>query len=293
MRWTPYMDDCLTILWDAQEAPLDRNLVLQVKLQLIVDEVARITLNGETSDLRVLHIMQAKILRSRFDDVMAQISPELQSDSKLPTNQGHNSLPWLFLILLPVALRTLVQATEISICSIGILNTTPTPPSSLPDTQRPTSLLACLQGIKAWLSTFLAIPPSKYILFSFALYAQLSQVIFLLYRLSTIEDPDWDLEVVRQEANVLDVLDQVIDRLSRVSREAEIICDAAEADSFSTAIKAIKYMRSTWESVLCPPTVGLVTPAVENLDEIMVQELNMDLPEGFGGWLTEGWSWDG
>jgi len=84
VRWTPYMDDCISVLWEMREAPLDSSLVIQVKLQLIAEEAIKVSRSvGEATDQhRMLQHMQIKLLRNRLSEVKAMIPPELMNDSK-------------------------------------------------------------------------------------------------------------------------------------------------------------------------------------------------------------------
>lgn len=74
-------------------------------------------------------------------------------------------------------------------------------------------LYACLTTVKSALDNFFKLPSAEYAGFSFPFFTQLSRYIAVLYKLSTLNDPNWDTSLVRSTVDLLLVLDQVISNL--------------------------------------------------------------------------------
>lgn len=85
LRWTSHMAECLKIVDEQMEAPLDRILVYQVRLQRISDE-APCTLmitNSELSEqTRLLRSFQTRALLSRVEELRQTLPPDLPEDCK-------------------------------------------------------------------------------------------------------------------------------------------------------------------------------------------------------------------
>jgi hypothetical protein len=82
------MDECLQVLTDNKAYPGDAVLVIQVRLQLVTDMVARATRDvsygGQSSELGGLPPLYLKALHSDLDGVKRSIPPELQNNSSSP-----------------------------------------------------------------------------------------------------------------------------------------------------------------------------------------------------------------
>lgn len=86
-----------------------------------------------------------------------------------------------------------------------------------PATQRVEYLYTCLQVVKAAMENFLKIPRTEYPVASFSLFVQLARYIKILVVLSTLNDPTWDTNVVRQTVDVLQFVDQVLSNIQLAS----------------------------------------------------------------------------
>ncbi|KAM0403632.1 hypothetical protein ACHAO7_000292 [Fusarium culmorum] len=84
----------------------------------------------------------------------------------------------------------------------------------------------------------------------FAVYIQLSQVQIALYRLTTSEDPAWDKEVVRHTADLLVLLDQVIEFFTRIDSVYRMKASAGEETVFLMGAKIMRNIRNSWEPIL-------------------------------------------
>jgi hypothetical protein len=83
------MEECMQVLTEKQESPLDRNLVLLVRMQLITDDAIRSygTTTDSSENVRMIHNMHIKALHARLQEVKAQIPPDLMSECE-PSDCG-------------------------------------------------------------------------------------------------------------------------------------------------------------------------------------------------------------
>ena len=125
---------------------------------------------------------------------------------------------------------------------------TPSMPNS-PEPQRLESLCTCLQASKAWLDHFLAISPDHHIGISFTVFFQFSRALVSLFKLSTLEDPAWDRNMVRNTANVLEILDRVLYNLKKSSRIMPDP-DNPEYNVYEKGVKMVQSIKQVWEPKL-------------------------------------------
>lgn len=83
------------------------------------------------------------------------------------------------------------------------------PLSHSPELHRLQSLCTSLRAAKTWLDIWLSIPPDQYMDISFTMFFQFSLALVSLYKLSTLDDPAWDKNMVRDTVNILEILDRI------------------------------------------------------------------------------------
>ncbi|KAJ5678218.1 uncharacterized protein N7477_003851 [Penicillium maclennaniae] len=222
LRWNPHMEESLTVLMDAKECPEDELLVTLVKIQLIMDKVYHMRRDGENNTYSLLY---TKAFQSQLDSVKSQIPQRLQQDK---------------------AVLLYLANAEIVIHEVAIA--TPSLPNS-PEMHRLESLCTCLQACKFWLDTWLEISPDHHIGISFTVFYQFSRALVSLYKLSTLEDPAWDRNMVRNTANVLEILDRILYNLKRSSR---IMSDPdhLEYNVYEKGVKMLQAIKQGWEPKL-------------------------------------------
>ena len=82
-----------------------------------------------------------------------------------------------------------------------------------PGFQRLEWLYSCLNTVKSALDNFFKIPLSEYPGIPFPFFTRLARYIVVLYKLSTLNDPNWDTSLVRSTVDVLQVMDQLISNI--------------------------------------------------------------------------------
>jgi hypothetical protein len=222
LRWNPHMEESLTVLMDAKECPEDELLVTLVKIQLIMDKIYHMRRDGENKSYSLLY---TKAFQSQLESVKSQIPQRLQQDK---------------------AVALYLANAEVVIHEAAI--ETPSLPNS-PEMHRLESLCTCLQGCKSWLDTWLAISPDHHIGISFTVFFQFSRALVSLYKLSTLEDPAWDRNMVRNTANVLEILDRILYNLKKSSR---ILSDPdqPEYNVYEKGVKMVQSIKQGWEPKL-------------------------------------------
>ncbi|KAM0814794.1 hypothetical protein AB5N19_00585 [Seiridium cardinale] len=191
MRWTPYLDVCLGVIGvDGAkiETRLDAVLAAQIKCHLICNDLFFASpqedsaLNG-SGTTRSSSIITAALLR--------QLKEAQQN--------------------LPAEVRTLdsiqmyFYSTELSIRE-SILRGGP---DRLPgvDVQRLRELDSVLTAIEGWLDVFTHMPLVDAIGIHVDNFTQFLHCIVVLFKLSVLEEPGWDLEEVKRRLDVFNVLD--------------------------------------------------------------------------------------
>ncbi|GKU11314.1 unnamed protein product [Fusarium langsethiae] len=226
LHWTPHMSDCLDVLEREKEYPSDELLAAFVRYQLVADEAQKLLVR----------------------DVMGDPSPPptyIFRKSLLAKLQAvRDGLP----LNMPVTHAEVLQAhalvTEVQVNSVGLFM------QNIPVNQRIESMYACLRAIRAWYDVFFGIPVEEVAGVPFAVYIQLSQIQIALYRLTTSEDPAWDKEVVRNTADLLVLLDQVIDFFTRIDSVYKMKVSAGEETVFLMGAKIMRNIRNSWEPIL-------------------------------------------
>lgn len=95
-----------------------------------------------------------------------------------------------------------------------------------------------------------------------------------LYRLSTLDDPAWDKDGVRKTADLLLILDQVINNMEQVATLAGLDnTDSSDGDVFSRTAKRFGSIRLQWEAKLRPEDLLVSTISdPPNADEMSPSE---------------------
>lgn len=264
LRWTPHMEECLQILAERPECPTDKILVQQVKLQLIVEKVnhcpwLREAGNAESMGAPPAFYLEA--LKLQLQEAKRQIPIDLQQNEVVLAHLYH---------------------TELSIHEIA-LSEAPTI-SSTPDFRRVESLYACLRSIRSWFDVFFTIPVAEYIGFPFSIFSQMSHCMTALYKLSTLEDPAWNKDMVRNTANVLSILDQIITNMKRASILAGLEDDDTADTLFKKALKVVSSLRLGWQAKLAVEPTEIIQPG-QVVDEVITEAFPMDFQDDL--WLTD------
>ncbi|KAI4285158.1 MAG: hypothetical protein L6R35_004724 [Caloplaca aegaea] len=256
LRWTPHLDECLEVLNEKHESPIDDILVQQVRMQLIVEKVTRGPWNdgaiktAEHSNVPLCFYLNA--LQSQLQEVKSKIPPYLKDNE----------------IVLAHFYSTQLTINETVLSSLPSSN-------NQADFQPVERLYACIESVKSWFEIFFTIPPIAYVGFPFSIFSQLVRCLSTLYRLSTLEDPAWERKSVQKTADLLVIFDQVIKNMEQVAAIAgQDNNGSIGEDTFSRTAKMFRSIRPGWEAKLG----GLDSETVSTLPTLPVGT-DIPLPE--------------
>lgn len=237
LRWTPHMEESLSVLMEAQECPEDELLVSLVNIQLVMDKVHHLRRDGDNRSPSELY---TKAFQSQLEFVKDQIPQYLKQDGDsthpLLSQKPHS-------LFEPEAVLLYLANAELTIHEVAIQ--APSLPHS-PELDRLESLCTSLRAAKSWLDIWLSIPPEQYMGISFTMFFQFSRALVSLYKLSTLDDPAWDKNLVRNTANILEILDRILYHMKKC---AEHIAVPNELDwnIFEKGVRMIQSIKQGWE----------------------------------------------
>lgn len=127
---------------------------------------------------------------------------------------------------------------ELSICDMALSQTTT---SSSPGSHRLECLYASLNTAKLAFDNFFDVPISAYFGMSFPVFAQFARSIAVLYKLSILDDPSWDIGLVRSTVDILQILDRLLNNLELAN---QLSFDGAEDSIAARTIKVFTSVRA-------------------------------------------------
>ncbi|QSZ31366.1 hypothetical protein DSL72_000931 [Monilinia vaccinii-corymbosi] len=237
LRWTPYAEESAKILSENPESDHDTLMVQIVRLQLIQERVKDAPWYDTTSDsntaFRAPAMFYLKALKSQMENFKQQIPDKVRAN--------HTLLMHLY-------------NTELTIHEIALSKE---PISDLADFQRLESLCICFQCIKSWFDIYFSLPCRENTSFVFTIYTHLAHCMVGLYRLSVFEDPQWDVQLVRQQLDLSFVLDQIVKTWENVKDAAgldEGMTRVDDVDIYTTNAKRIGLIKTWWDAKVAAET---------------------------------------
>ncbi|KAI0123495.1 hypothetical protein BJ170DRAFT_713751 [Xylariales sp. AK1849] len=271
VRWAPHLEDCLVQLWEEPETPQDRVLVALARMMRVAEDATRLSWRPEDADSAVPSMIHIRALKASLEQVKGGLPPELLQN---------------------VLVLAHIHSIETIIFELAMFQQPSTSFYKSFDYKRREYLQACLVSTKAFLDLFLSIDVGDYPGLSFAVMVQFSHSVQALYRLSLLEDPGWDRSLVRQQADVVDYLEQTAVKMDLVHQVGDFASNGPEGSLFARAAIALKLTIPTWAATL--EQVGAVTtphPSGAGAEETQDPML-MDF--GDDTWLTDIFaSWEG
>ena len=203
-----------------------------------------------------------------MQEVKNRLSPQLQRSGKL------SSINY-FIVLsnsLPEAVLAQLYSTELTIDEIA-LSQVPII-SNHSNFQQLKCLYACIESISSGSEVFFTVPPIAYIGIPFSIFSQLVRCLVTLCRLSTLNDPAWAKNGVQKTADLLLILDHVIDSMEQVATLAGLDNnDRTEGDIFSRTARLFRSIRLGWEAKLGSDDLMVsTTPTPQNANETPLPE---------------------
>lgn len=123
--------------------------------------------------------------------------------------------------------------------------------ADIPDSQRLESLCICFQSVKSWFELYFSTPCRDHTSFTFPIYTHMAHCMVALYRLSVFEDPQWDIQLVRQQLDLSLILGQIIKTWENVKVEAGLdagLVKVEDVDIYTSNSKRIGLVKTWWDA---------------------------------------------
>ncbi|KAB8261634.1 hypothetical protein BDV32DRAFT_148280 [Aspergillus pseudonomiae] len=242
-RWTTHLDESLQILDEQKQCVNDEILVQLVRMRLIVEKnrTRQVSLH-DASEGTGLADDEAAL----FSNVKAEIFKSSPNDV-------------ILLHLYSNELEIAASSLSLTPCDVNA--------------SRQDHLFHALTSINSWFNILLMIPPAGYVSFSFAIFSQVSRCLLALYRLATLDAPNWDKNLVQQTANPLSILNRLVNALEQVPAVVGIDnSNYPNGDLFSRSAQILRSLRPEWESKLGSDDMVPVEPSTHDLNGIQMPD---------------------
>ncbi|KAI1803832.1 hypothetical protein F4811DRAFT_553484 [Daldinia bambusicola] len=197
LRWTSYLDDCLRILEEGKETHLDILLAMQVRCQIIINQLTCPPGNQppgvETPKITAPSLVAA--LLRELDNIRRKLPPDIEA---MITTQ-------FYLCFVELKIRETVLYRPRTIDQTGTAQF-----------QRLQDLDAVLIMTERWFSTLVTLPLPDWHGLTADLFTQFTQYLIVLFRLVTLDEPGWDQDEVRRRADVFAIIDRCCVEVERV-----------------------------------------------------------------------------
>ncbi|KFA51401.1 hypothetical protein S40293_03285 [Stachybotrys chartarum IBT 40293] len=196
LRWTPYGRKCLRILSEEPETPLDLFLAAQIRCQLLCNQVTCGLASEHTDDGRTtLSKSLFTALMRQLADIREGLPPPVLEMSKMCLLSTEFKIRNRYLDGLPKH-ENILRLTELE------------------------SLLVCTER---WLGEVAKWELAEWIGISVELFNQLTQCLIILFRLASVDEPNWDADEVRRRADVFQVLDHCAGIMDHVPKAVGMV----------------------------------------------------------------------
>jgi len=117
-----------------------------------------------------------------------------------------------------------------------------------PSFERLELLYSCLRAVKLYFDTFLTIPANKYQTLTLPDICLFRHALFTLYKLSTFEHPDWNLDSCRRTISLSDTLGKLGAQFEQASAVLGLDNHEYEKqDWFTRGAKHLQRVKDYWE----------------------------------------------
>lgn len=140
----------------------------------------------------------------------------------------------------------------------------------------------CLQTVKTSFDNIFAIYPTEYNATSFILFMQLARSIVVLFKLSVLKDPAWDLSLVRSTVDLLEVMNRLIVQLSEAR---DILGEQARNGYLDRAVKIFTIVKS-WSAAKFDE-VGVGVVETQQAEQPAIDGMSID-----NLWLMDQFFWN-
>jgi hypothetical protein len=214
MRWSPYLEECLAELQKSNEYNTDPSLIMCVKMQQMVERINSSPWFDGTDQSSGWKLCPPTLYIRALQGELQALKNDLQTE--FPQNcRFQANLLHLRASNMQTAAGFLSHyySLEMTLYEIGLLKARLPQTAHSADFQRLEILYACLESVGNFFAKFLEMEPASYWNFSLVHFCQLGYALNMLQRLSSFEDPTWDLRCVTEKVNLAGVVDQICTHL--------------------------------------------------------------------------------
>jgi hypothetical protein len=124
--------------------------------------------------------------------------------------------------------------------------------TGLSDLQRLEGLDSILTAVERWIEVFFDVPLIDCVGMTYAMLAQFSHCIILLFKLASLEESDWDRTDVMKRANLLDILERLAQRFDSLPPLLGLVDsqDPEETGIFFKSSRLIRMLKTTLSAEL-------------------------------------------
>jgi hypothetical protein len=152
--------------------------------------------------------------------------------------------------------------------------------TGLSDLQRLEGLDSILTVVERWIEIFFDVPLIDWIGTTYAILAQFSHCVILLFKLTSLEELDWDRTDVMKRANVLDILERLAQRFDSIPPLLGLVDshNPEETGIFFKSPRLIRVLKTTISAELgqIPLQMGVQSNFDLETPEYMRESINQD-----------------
>ncbi|KAJ5097014.1 hypothetical protein N7456_007735 [Penicillium angulare] len=229
LGYTNYMEKQLQFLLGSNEYESDILLAQMIHIQQFAERVFEAMRYDEAEDPTIPHTpiaLHLKTLRTEFRNLSMTIPIELQNNKLL---------------------RLQKCAVDVFIHENGINDSFWNPPSTT--NERIDVLWTLLQGIKGFFETFLDLSPEKLFQLPYSGWGQSTYVILIFSRLSNLECPGWDPQMVHNTYDFAGLIEALIQLLGKSINYAGLHWLSGQRDPvIARALSKVKFVQTWWQN---------------------------------------------
>ena len=135
---------------------------------------------------------------------------------------------------------------EIHLYESSIQKTSSTAYGSQPF-QRVDMLYGCLLACQSFFDVYLRLPPDSFFSFSIVSFGQTAHALTVYLKLSLLEAPGWDVQHIRQNANISFLLDQLAGLFEEASRTIDPRQQMGGTDAFSRCVRRFRWVKGWYD----------------------------------------------
>ncbi|KAH7340074.1 hypothetical protein BKA66DRAFT_479341 [Pyrenochaeta sp. MPI-SDFR-AT-0127] len=233
LKWTPSMDESLGLISEYPECAEDTILVVQVKLQLLTNQLDRSNCTWPFGNSRYASEISEppacflESIMAHLNAIRNEIPPELMHSDVI---LGHFHCTFLLFH------EAFLSKPSNSFTTLNI--------------ERVERFAACMQSIKSWFEAFSSIAPTTYVGFTFPYMCAMAYNFLTLARFSTTEGSAWDRSSVRKTIDILAVCDHLVDNYQTVVANCRTSHVNDDLDFFADCVKSFQCMSRLWKREL-------------------------------------------